>query len=257
MTASEHETFSLEAFGIPAFKWSSDEENGWRAFHNREDMLIEAPNGMKKLFHATTLYQCRDILSDGFCVGMYHMGSKSSPAGIWGCENPGHCLDRCPLRRGFSYQAVNEGDRLIMCGWDCPVVLAWNIDKRRIRTHGDPLKDENRTRVLVHPLPSGSIWNVRDRPTSIWIHKDLYERFKNLPKEWGRLLDGTAVACRSKIQYPWDLYEAGKASPMICGRVCDVANLQEANWSRAINSDQWYCPTCGYLRYQKNKPCTG
>ena len=213
---------------------------------------------MQKLYHATTLSQCRDILRDGFRVGMCHAGTKSSPAGIWGCSHPGHSVDRAPLCRGYSFQTENDDDKGIVCGWDCPVVFAWDIEEWRLRTH-DLLSDG--TRILVHKQPCGTIWDARDRPTSIWIHTGLFERFRNLPSLWHTLQDGTAVACRSKrrrstSKTPSDLYTAGDAAPMTCGRVCAFANLKAENWKKAGKSRQWYCPTCGQL-YAQGKPCTG
>ena len=114
-------SFSTEAFGVPDFAWC-DRRAGWVIFRNRSESLLVTSPGMKKLYHGTTLTQCRDILQGGFSVGMFHKGSLSSPAGIWGCSVPEHCVDRTPLNRGYSRLTTNRADKDIVSGWDCPVV---------------------------------------------------------------------------------------------------------------------------------------
>ena len=208
---------------------------------------------MAKLYHATTLSQCRLILQGGFKVGLHHAGTKSSPAGIWGCSHPGHSVDRAPLERGYSFDADESVDRGIVCGWDCPVVLAWDIERASLEDH---VLLSDGTYVWVHKQPCGTFWDARKRPTSIWIHISLYKRFVELPSWWRKLQEGTAVVCRSKKGTPSDLYKAGDASPMTCGRVCSFDRLQEENWTQANESKRWYCPSCGRL-YAQNKPCTG
>ena len=214
-------SFSVETFGVPDFKWYLF-RNGWIVFRNRSEPLLTAPNDMEKLYHATTLSQSRDILQDGFRVGLYHAGSASSPAGIWGSSHPGHSIDRAPVARGYSCHTDND-DKNILCGWDCPVVFAWDIEEWRLQTH-EMLYDG--TRILVHKQPCGTTWNTRDRPTSIWFHIALYERFKILPTLWHTLQEGTAVVCRSESKKPSDLYKAGHAAPMTCGRVCPIDQLE-------------------------------
>ena len=243
--------FSMEAFGVPDFAWR-DRRDGWMIFRNRSESLLVAPPGMKKLYHGTTLTQCRDILQWGFRVGMCHTGSRSSPAGIWGCSVPDHCLDRAPLKRGSSYLASNHADRGIVCGWDCPVVLAWDLEDEKARTH-ETLSDGSR--IWVHKQCCGTIWDARNRPTSIWIHEDLYERFVRLPSWWPMLQNGAAVACRTRYKQPSDLYKAGDAAPMSCGRVCVVEELKAQGWTRARKTKQWYCRSCGIPKDQV-RPCT-
>ena len=241
----------MEAFGVPDFAWY-DVTNGWQVFRNRPQQLFQAPDNMRKLYHATTLSQCRLILRDGFLVGLYHAGSKSSPAGIWGTSCPGHSVDRAPLDRGYSFHEENV-DKGIVCGWDCPVVLAWDIEKETLKTHGELVDGSV---IWVHKQPCGTIWDARNKPTSIWIHMSLYERFRNLPSWWHKLQEGTVVVCRSRVRFPSDLYKAGDAAPMTCGRVCAFENLRAEQWRQAGESKQWYCPTCGKF-YAHCKPCTG
>ena len=135
------------------------------------------------------------------------------------------------------------------------------------RTHGrtdgkcaksDPLlgdlkkhqKHPDGSQVVVHRQQAGSIWEVRQRPTSIWIHMALYERFIMIPFWWSQLRHGAFVACRSRWRSPEDLYGAGHSAPMICGRVCLTMNLKAHGWVKARDTKQYYCPTCA------RGPCT-
>ena len=244
-------SFSVQAFGIPDFQWS-DIRDGWQVFRNRPWQMFSAPDNMEKLYHATTLSQCRDILHDGFKVGLEHTGSISSPAGIWGCSHPGHSVNRAPLHRGYSFHAENC-DKGIVCGWDCPVVFAWDIETQMLKTHA-VLADGSC--VWVHKQPCGTIWDARSRPTSIWISMSLYHHLLKLPSVWHELQEGTMVVCRSRDKKPSDLYRAGDAAPMTCGRVCAFEQLGAEQWKKARASRQWYCPTCAE-RCGQSKPCTG
>ena len=102
---------------------------------------------------------------------------------------------------------------------------------------------------------SRDIIDARNRPTWIWIHISMYNRFRELPSWWPRLQEGSAVVCRSRLRTPSDLYEAGKASPMTCARVCSVERLGAEGWRRAGGSKQWRCPACDEL-HARCKPCT-
>ena len=44
-------------------------------------------------------------------------------------------MDRAPLERGLSYHAKNVADKGIVCGWDGPVVFAWDLEKESVHTH--------------------------------------------------------------------------------------------------------------------------
>ena len=237
-------------FGVTDFRWSRPIDN-WIVFRNSPQQQLLAYN-MRTLYHATTLSQCRLMLQEGFRVGLYHAGSKSSAAGIWGCSCPGHSVDRAPLARGWSRGAENVADKDIVCGWDCPVVLAWAIHKDALKTHS-VLVDG--TRIWVHKQPGGTRWDVRGRRTSIWIHRGLFKRFMELPSWWPKLQEGTAVACRSRCEKPTDLYKAGDAAPMTCARVCSFEKLEAEGWKKASGTGQWYCRSCGEL-YARCKPCT-
>ena len=54
-----------------------------------------------------------------------------------------------------------------MNGWDAPVIFAWNIKKQLLKTHST-LNDG--TRVSVHKMQRDTVWDVRHRVTSIWVH---------------------------------------------------------------------------------------
>ena len=244
--------FSTEAFGVPDFAWCDRSKAGWLILRNRPAPMLATPPGMQKLFHGTTLAQCQEILQSGFFVGMCHEGSMSSPAGIWGCSVPEHCVDRAPLDRGYSHAATNRLDRGIVCGWDYPVVFAWDLEEERVRKH-ETLSDGSQ--ICVHKQPCGTIWDARNRPTSIWIHEDLYDRFCRLPSWWPKLQSGAVVACRSRHMQPFDLYQAGNAAPMTCARVCVFEELKANGWRKARESKQWRCPSCDNLKDQ-GKPCT-
>ena len=201
---------------------------------------------MEKLYHATTLSQSRCILQEGFRVGLCHEGSISSPAGIWGCSHPGHSVDRAPLDRGYSFHA-EDLDNGIVCGWDCPVVFAWDIEKDALKTH-EKLPDCSF--IWVHEQQCGTRWDARGRPTSSWIPVSLYSRFLDIPSCWRELQEGTVIVCRARAKKPSDLYKAGNAAPMSCGRVCAFENLEAERWKKATKSRQWYCPTCGSFKAQ-------
>lgn len=140
-------TFSSEIFGVPDFRWMRF-TGAWQVFCNRLEQLSATPGFTNKLYHVATLAQCKNILHEGIRVGLEHPGSKSSQAGIWGCNHPGQSMDRAPLSRGYTF----------LRGWDCPIVLARIIDERHLKTH-DTLSDG--TCIWVHKLPCGTIWNAR------------------------------------------------------------------------------------------------
>ena len=244
--------YSKTCFGVPDFAWV-DICYGWQVFRNRPEQLFSAPDNCKKLYHATTLSQCRLILDGGFQIGLHHEGTISSAPGIWGCSHPGHALNRACLDRGWSYTAKAPADNGVVCSWDCPVVFGWDFEEDSLQRHRT-LSDG--TYVWVHKQPYGTIWNARQRPTSIWLNFALFKRFHELPALWHHLERGTAIVCRSRWQSPRDLYRCGHASPMTCGRVCDVDELHEKQWKRAAASKQWFCPDCGRL-LEQGKPCTG
>ena len=100
--------------------------------------------------------------ADSYC--RMASGSKSSAAGIWGCSRPGHSVDRAPLDRGYSFHAKNVVGKSIWC---------WDIEKESLRTHTTPLDG---TCIWVHKQPCGTVWDARNRPTSIWIHSGVYIR---------------------------------------------------------------------------------
>ena len=149
--------FSTEMFGVSDFQWMTLSGGGWQVFHNRPPQFSANPDSTVKLYHGTTLNQCRTILNEGFRVGLHFKGSESSPTGIWGCSAPGHCIDRVPLSRGYSFNTKNVLDRDVLCGWDCPVVLAWIVEKAGVGLH-KVLADG--TEVWVYKLLCGSIWDV-------------------------------------------------------------------------------------------------
>ena len=245
--------WSMQCFGVRDFAWFCDTIS-WRVFRNCSDPLFLPPAHCHKFYHGTTLSQCREILQNGFQIGMHHAGTKTSPVGIWGTSHPGHSVERVCLRRGYSYTSENPADKQVICGWDVPVVLAWDIDKDECQSHR---KLQDGTIVWVHKQPCNSIWNARERPTEIWIHRELYQRFHKLPDHWRHLQDGTAVACRSRRRFPEeDLYMCGHASAMTCARVCPFVSLHEAGWKQASATKQWRCPCCDIL-WNQGKPCTG
>ena len=106
-----------------------------------------------------------------------------------------------------------------------------------------------------HKQQCGTAWDARNRPTSIWIHIGMYNRFNELRAWWPKLQEGTAVVCRSRLKFPSDLYKAGDAAPMTCARVCSVEKLNAEGWQQAVASEQWRCPSCGELSAHC-KPCT-
>ena len=235
-------TFPMEAFGVDDFEFGRAAQ-GWVIFSNRDPKDVDKHAGGNcysklMLYHATTLQQCRKILTEGvFRVGLYHKSSKSSPAGIWGTTDPGHSVDRAPLSRGWSCRNRNDEDRNILCGWDCPIVLAWSVERRLLYKH-KTLNDAASTRVYCLTAPCNTRWDVRGRATEIWIHNELYRRFRDLPSVWKELQQGGVVACRSRQAKPYDLYRAGNASPMTCARICKVEELHEQGWIQVNKTKQ-------------------
>ena len=212
-------------------------------------------------FHATTLHQCQLILKNGFIVGLHHKGTQSSPCGIWGCDSPGHAYDRCHLARGWSisdaanpsgYSGYRTGTReLGVSGWDVPVALCWIEQRSDLRVHVR-LKTAN---VLSRNARCGDIIDVRSRETEIWIHRDMYARFNKLKDVWQDLKASRVAVCRARLGCPRDLYDAGHASPMTCGRVCRADACVGLGWQKANKTQQWRCPACDKL-YSSGLPCT-
>ena len=77
------------------------------------------------------------------------------------------------LARGLSRHAENDADRGIVC--------SWSTETRSLKTHDHLLKDG--TRVWVHKQRYNTLWTVRARPTSIWIHMGMHKRFRQ-PPSW-------------------------------------------------------------------------
>ena len=187
--------------------------------------------------------KCRQILEYGFDVGCKHAGSKSSPPGIWGTDDPGHSFGRAPEERLFFPPRKHFG------GWDVPVALRMEFPQP-LKTHRSLVTG----RVLVAPMPRGTRYSVGSR-TQIWLHKGLYERFIILPSHWAGLLSGQLLACRARRGCPWELYASGMASPMTCARACRYDDAVRSGWQRANATKQWRCFQCD-ASYALCRPCT-
>ena len=253
--------FSQMAFGCPDFEWVVKQEATsqglqWSRSGNTDHWIVYCNRPQRHhrrhderiLYHATTLSQCHAICETHFDVGRYHAGSASSPCGIWGTSEPGHSVDRVPLKRGWSCDREREPS---MCGWDCPVAFGWLFKKHEITSH----KQLATGTVYVHKLPCGTEWNVLERYTEIWVHAGLWDRFRLLSDHWHSLVLRQSVACRSRLGCPQDLYTAGDASPMTCARVCSVSNCATQHWHIANNSEQYRCNCCD-LSSTSCRPCT-
>jgi len=242
----ESPELSMQLFGTLDFaQYRETYDKRWIVFRNHGTSLSIGTETTRH-FHGTTLYQCRNILSRGFHVGMCHRGSSSSPCGVWGCDAPGHAFDRTPLMRGQTGRSASG-----ISAWDCPVALCWYFDTAKVHTHKRLVTGT----VQVVKLPVDSLFDVRGTLTQIWVHRTLYERFRELPRHWPALRAGRLVACRARLAYPDDLYRSGDASPMTCGRVVAVESDEFQIWVKASSTKQYRCPWCEGL-YKRCRPCT-
>ena len=245
-SASSWATFVHELFDVQHFRWLRREGN-WLIVMKQDQALFADPqHDSLDHYHGTTVHQCRLILQDGFHVGKFHHGSKTFPAGIWGTNNPGHSYDRTPLTRGWSWRR-----EFAVSGWDCPVVFRWVFHRHEL-THrvrvGTGMKS-------VFQLPRGETFDVCSRPMEIWLNMDVYCRFRSISTHWDDLRLGNFVICRARRCHPEDIWSAGNAAPMTCGRVVDTRSLEFNRWFKANGTRQYRCPTCD-CNYQNGNPCT-
>ena len=237
-----HELFGS---GGATFRWCREQTcraATWTIFCNRDYELPNKPEA--DLYHATTLWQCQLIMQEGFKVGMYHPGSKSSPKGVWGCDQPGHAVDRCPLSRGWSHNA----SELAVSGWDCPVVI--RTQSLHLKTH--KYLENQKARVRVHKSQA-ALLPLCKHHTEIWIHQNLFARFRELSTKWAALESGKLVVCRARRYYPQDLWKAGHNAPMTCGRTCIANDWQSSLWVIANETRQLRCYFCDHLA-KGNRP---
>ena len=157
------EDFSRQAFGCPDFKWRRSQggsRGAWAVLCNFKDPV---ELGGVMVYHATTLSQCHTICDEGFKVGKWHKGTKSSPCGIWGCDDPGHSFDRCPLTRGWTWSANRSDTSVPMCGWNCPVAFAGSFPQDAFHTQ----KARNRQGICTQR----TTWNAVG--CALQVHRNL------------------------------------------------------------------------------------
>jgi len=159
----------MQLFSTPDFtQYRKTDDKRWVVFRNHGTSLSIETQKTARHFHGTTLYQCREILSRRFHVGMCHRGSSSSPCGVWGCDRPEHAFDRTPLLREWTGRSASE-----ISGWDCPVALCWCFDTAVIHTHRRLVTGK----IQVVKLPVDRLLNMHETLTQIWMHRELYKRF--------------------------------------------------------------------------------
>lgn len=229
-------SFSELAFGCGKFKFMLPQNSMWVTFSTCPGLLM-AHDGQQKLFHSTTLDQARSMCTSGlFNVGSFHAGSSTSPCGIWGCDVPGHAVDRAALCRGWS----KSNGEPVVCGWDCPVVFAWLFPAEEISLH----KHLGTGEVYVFKQPPGSRWPIFGRAVEIWVPASMYESMNLLPTKLDHLLNGMLIVCRARRWHPEDLWKAGKGCAMTCARTCETDLCIASGWKRAKATAVWTCPRC-------------
>ena len=236
-----------EMFGCGQFRWYRRvdlHDAGWCVFCNRNVALQNDPE--KDLYHATTLPQCQKICTEGFLVGLHHAGTQSSPRGIWGCSEPGHAVDRCPLSRGWSKRMQEDA----ISAWDVPVVFRWQFN--RLKRH----KHLRTGVVVVHPSQARTL-PVTDWPTEIWIHYELYAHFATLAAPWPGPKSGALLPCRARACHPEEVWKAGDCAPMTCGRICEASECESSGWQKTGRAGtlQYRCFDCEELS-TICRPCT-
>ena len=118
--------FHREMFGCSDFfpRWRVS--GHWITFRVQDDAW-SSPT----CFHGCCLSELHSMLTDGVWIaGRWTVRSKTSPLAVWVATTPSAALDRAQAKRGY---ARSLGPCGIPNGWDCPVVIAFDI---RIEVRG-------------------------------------------------------------------------------------------------------------------------
>ena len=136
----------------------------------------------------------------------------------------------------------------------CPVAFSWCFIPGTVKRHETLC---NGAKVYVHKQVTGSRWDAVGRHTEIWIHAEIYERFRGLSLFWASLEAGDYIVCRAPRYRPDVLYNCGtKASRMTCARICHFSQRAAHGWLCAGKTKQYRCQVCENFALQ-GRPCTG